>query len=83
MDFMKKEWKAIVLTLCLLCILVYLFKVNSQLDAIKTQNKKLISTIDSVESVTLSTDASIRELSKKIDDIDSGVSFTVQKLRRR
>ncbi len=83
MDFVKKEWKAIVITLCLICIVVYLSQIKSQLNALKIQNAKLISTIDSVESVTLSTDASINEMGKKVDGIDAGISFAVQKLRRR
>jgi hypothetical protein len=83
MDFMKKEWKAIVVTICLLGIVVYLSRVNGQLDVLKSQNAKLISTIDSIESVTISTDSGVHDMSKKVDGIDTNLSFVVHKLRRR
>jgi hypothetical protein len=83
MDFLKKEWKAIAVTICLLGIVVYLSRVNAQLDALKGQNAKLISTIDSIESVSLSTDAGVHDMGKKIEGIGSNMNFVVQKLRRR
>jgi hypothetical protein len=83
MDFMKKEWKAIVVTICLLGIVVYLSRVNGQLDVLKSQNAKLISTIDSIESVTISTDAGVHDMGKKIDGIDTNLGFVVHKLRRQ
>ena len=83
MDFMKKEWKAIVVTICLLGIVVYLSRVNGQLDVLKSQNAKLISTIDSIESVTISTDSGVHDMSKKVDGINTNLSFVVHKLRRR
>jgi hypothetical protein len=83
MDFMKKEWKAIIVTICLLGIVIYLSRVNGQLDALKNQNAKLISTIDSIESVTISTDSGIHDMGKKIEGINTNLSFVVHKLRRR
>jgi hypothetical protein len=83
MDFLQKEWKVIVLFICLLGVVVYLSRVNAQLDALKDQNAKLISTIDSIESVSLSTDASVHDMGKKIEGISTNMTFVVQKLRRR
>ena len=83
MDFVKKEWKAIALIICLIGIVVYLSRVNGQLDAMKEQNAKLISTIDSIESVSISTDAGVHEMGKKIETIDTNMNFVVLKLKRR
>jgi hypothetical protein len=83
MDFLKREWKAIAVVICLLGIVVYLSRVNGQLDALKVQNAKLISTIDSIESVSLSTDASVHDMGKKVEGIGTNMNFVVQKLRRR
>ena len=83
MDFVKKEWKAIVLTICLLGIFVYLSHINGQLDVLKNQNAKLVSTMDSVESVTISTDGVVHDMGKKIDSIDTNLSFVVHRLRQR
>ena len=83
MDFVKKEWKAIALIICLIGIVVYLSRVNGQLDAMKEQNAKLISTIDSIEGVSISTDAGVHEMGKKIETIDTNMNFVVLKLKRR
>jgi hypothetical protein len=83
MDFVKKEWKAIAVVICLFGIIFYLSRVNGQLDTLKDQNAKLISTIDSIESVSISTDAGVLDIGKKVDTIDNNMSFVVQKLRRR
>jgi nitrogen fixation-related uncharacterized protein len=83
MDFVKKEWKAIAVTICLIGVVVFLSRINGQLDDLKAQNAKLISTIDSIESVSISTDAGVHDIGKKIDTIDTNMSFVVNKLRRR
>jgi len=83
MDFLKKEWKTIAVVVCLIGIVVYLSQINDQLNTLKTQNAKLISTIDSIESISISTDAAVNDMGKKIDGIDANMSYAVQKLRRR
>jgi hypothetical protein len=56
---------------------------NSQLNQLQQKSAKIASTIDSIESVVISTDASVADASKNIDSIGSNVSFIVQKVRRR
>jgi hypothetical protein len=83
MDFLKKEWKAILFILWLIGITVYLFQMNDQIGQIKKVNTKMMSTMDSVESVAISTDSNIQEMNKKTDEINANVSFIVQKVRRK
>jgi hypothetical protein len=83
MDFLKREWKAVAVVICLLGIVTYLSRVNGQLNALEKQNAKLISTIDSIESVSLSTDASVHDMGKQVEGIGTNMHFVVQKLRRR
>ena len=83
MDFAKKEWKAIFMVICLAGILFFLSRINGQLNALKMQNAKLMSTIDSIESVSISTDAGVNSMGKKVDGIDANMSYVVQKLRRQ
>ena len=82
-SFFKKEWKAIVLVICLIVGIVYLNAINGRLSAIEHQNTKIISTFDSLESVAITTDSGIHEMSKVVDKIESNVSFIVKKVRRR
>lgn len=83
MNFLKKEWKVIVLILCLIGVTIYLACLNSRLTQLQRQVAKIASTVDSVESITLNTDASISDQSKKVDEIESDVDYIVKKIRRR
>lgn len=83
MDFFKKEWKTIGFMICLIGVIVYLVGVNSQLKQLQQQNTKIISTFDSIESVAISTDAGLNDMTKKVDKIGNNVSYIVKKVRRR
>ena len=56
---------------------------NNQVLNLKAQNAKISSTLDSVESVSISTDSGVVQMSKNVDAINANVSFIVQKVRRR
>jgi uncharacterized membrane protein YiaA len=83
MEFFKKEWKTVLFILWLVGITVFLVHLNNQLTTLNYKNTKMASTIDSIESVVISTDASVVDSSEKIETIGSNVSFIVQKVRRR
>jgi len=83
MGFLKKEWRTLLIVLWLIIITYFIVALNGQLVDLNRQGAKLSSTLDSVESVTLSTDANIAGMGKKIDGINSNVEFIVTKVRRR
>ena len=83
MDFVKKEWKTIVTFIGLIGIIIYLFVVNAHLKTLLSQNAKIISTFNSIESVTISNDAGINDMSKKVEKIENNVAYIVKKVRRR
>lgn len=83
MEVIKKEWKTILFILWSIFITYFLFQMNNQIIDLKAQNAKISSTLDSVESVSISTDSSVAQMSKSVDDVNANVSFIVQKVRRR
>ncbi len=83
MSFLKKEWKAIIMVIWLIAITFYLSKINDHLEAIHAQNEKTISTIDSIESVAISTDAAIIDFTKKIKSVDAKLLAIAKRLRQR
>lgn len=83
MEFIKKEWKTLLIILWLIVITYFMIAMNGQLANVNRQGDKILSTLDSVESVAISTDANIADMGKKIDGIDSNVNFVVSKVRRR
>lgn len=83
MPFLKKEWRTILVAVWLVIITIMLVNVTSQLGQLQKRNAKMASTLDSVESVALSTDAGVSQNAKRVGNIDANVSFIVEKLRRR
>lgn len=83
MEFLKKKWISLVNLLCLIGIIIYLVVVSSQIAALQHQNAKIISTFDSIESVTISTDSGLNAISKQVDKIENNVTYIVKKVRRR
>lgn len=83
MENLKKEWKTVLMIVWLLGITIYLFTIKSQITQMTLQGTKIASTLDSVESVVITTDASVSNVVKKMDGVESNVSFIVQKIRRR
>lgn len=83
MSFLKKEWKAIIMVIWLIVIAVYLSKINGRLESIYVQNQKTISTIDSIESVAISTDGAIIDFTKNIKSVDAKLLAIAKRLRRR
>lgn len=83
MSFLKKEWKAIILIICIIVIAGYLSKINGHLEAIQAQNEKTISTIDSIESVAISTDAALIDFTKNIKSVDAKLLAIAKRLRHR
>ena len=82
-NFIKKEWKSLVNLLCLIGIIIWLVVVSSRMTSLRQQNEKIISTFDSIESVTISNNSDLNEMSKQIDKIENNVTYIVRKLRRR
>jgi len=83
MEFLKKKWISLVNLLCLIGIIIYLVMVSSQITALQQQNAKIISTFDSIESVTISTDSGLNAMTKQINKIENNVTYIVKKVRRR
>lgn len=83
MDFLKKEWLSLANLLCLIGIIIYLAVVSSQVATLQQQNAKIISTFGSIESVTISTNSGMNEMSQQIDKIENNVTYVVRKVRRR
>jgi lipopolysaccharide export system protein LptC len=83
MPFLKKEWKMILILLWLVVITFFLYRINDHVERINAQNAKIASTLDSVESVVLSTDSTVAQMGKRMGATESNVDFIVQKIRRR
>lgn len=83
MDILKKEWKAILIAIWLVIVTVVLLRINDQLGRLQETNKKVASTLDTVESVVISTDANVVQTAKKVGQMESNTDYLVKRLRRR
>ena len=83
MQFLKKEWKTVLPMLWLVIISVVLLRISGQLNEMHVRHAKVASTLDSVESVVLGTDAGVVQVSKKVGEVETHVDFIVERMRRR
>ncbi len=83
MVFLKKEWKTLVTILWLAAITVFMIRINDHTNQLLARNAKMASTLDSVESVVISTDANIVQANKMMSDSENNLNFIVEKIRRR
>jgi hypothetical protein len=83
MQFLKKEWKTVLPMLWLVIISVFLLRISSQLNEMHIRHAKVASTLDSVESIVLSTDSGVVQVSKKVGEMETNVDFMVERMRRR
>ena len=83
MPFLKKEWRTVLVAAWLVLITIFVIRISVQLGRIEAKNAKMASTLDSVESVAISTDASVAQMAKKVSEMEGNVNFITDKLRRR
>jgi uncharacterized protein YoxC len=83
MPFLKKEWRTVLVAVWLVLITIFVIRISVQLDRMEALNAKTASTLDSVESVVISTDASVAQTAKKVGKMEGDVNFISDKLRRR
>jgi hypothetical protein len=82
MEILKKEWKTILFMLWFAGITVFLVMLKLQLNQLQAQSAKTVSTLSSVESIAIGTDAAVSDAAKKVDGINSNVNFLIDRLRR-
>jgi cell division protein FtsB len=83
MSFLKREWKMVLIMVWLVFVSIFLFKISGQIERLDQQNARLTSTLDSVESIVLTTDTGVAQVGKKVGNMESNVDFIVQKVRRK
>ncbi len=83
MPFLKKEWRTVLVAGWLVLVTIFVIRISVQLSRIEAKNAKMASTLDSVESVAISTDAAVAQMAKKVGEMEGNVNFITDKLRRR
>ncbi|WP_319524705.1 hypothetical protein [uncultured Desulfosarcina sp.] len=80
---LKKEWKVYVMALWMIGVTGFLFYLNNTLQETRQASAKLISDVDSVESILISTDANVASMKQTVDEMTSKVNSIHQRVRRR
>lgn len=83
MDLFKKEWKAILIGIWLVIVTLCIIRMGSQLNRLNETTDRVASTLDSVESIAISTDGNVIQMSKKVGAVESNTSYLVQRLKKR
>jgi len=83
MHFLKKEWRTILPIVWLVVITIVLVRISGQLSDMHDRNALIASTLGSVESIVITTDSGVAQVSRKVGEIESDVDFIVERIRRR
>ncbi len=79
----KRDWASYVLIVLMVGAILFLVKLNGMLNELKEVNQKILSNLDSVESIVISTDSNVAEITKQMDGVKSNVVYIVRKIKRR
>ena len=80
---LKKEWKVYVMALWMIAVSGFLFYLNGTIQETRQACAKLISDVDSIESILISTDANVASLKKTVDEMSGKVDTIHLRVRRR
>ncbi|WP_155303543.1 hypothetical protein [Desulfosarcina widdelii] len=79
----KREWKVYVMALWMIAVTGFLFYLNGTIQETRQACAKLISDVDSIESILISTDANVANIKEKVDEMAGKVNSIHQRIRRR
>lgn len=79
---LKKEWKVYVMALWMIAVTGFLFYLNSTIQETRQACAKLVSDVDSIESVLISTDANVANMKETVDEMSNKVDTIHQRIRR-
>ncbi len=80
---LKNEWKTVVAAVWMAAVAGYLIYLNAEIAAIRKSNRTLVSNVDSIESILISTDANVAEVKQQVDGIASRMAVVHQRIMRR
>ena len=80
---LKREWTVYVMALWMIGVTGFLFYLNNTLQETRQACAKLISDVDSIESILISTDANVVNIKGKVDEMSGKVNTIHQRIRRR
>ena len=83
MSFLQREWKTVLIIVWLLLVTVFLFQISGKIERLNQQNARISSTLDSVESIVLSTDSGVVQVGKKVGNMETNVDHILQRVRRK
>ena len=79
---LKKEWRAYAMALWMIAVTGFLFYLNSAIQETRQASAKLISDVDSIESILISTDANVASMKKTVDEMSGKVDTIHLRVRR-
>jgi hypothetical protein len=80
---LKKEWKVYVMALWMIGITGFLIYLNNTIQETRRASAKLISDVDSVESILISTDANVASMKETVGEMSGKVNTIHVRVRRR
>jgi hypothetical protein len=80
---LKKNWKVYLMAVWMIGVTGSLYHLNEQVRGVQQKAVKLGSTVDSIESILISTDSNVADMKKQMEEMSSKVVVIHQRVMRR
>ena len=80
---LKQYWRTYGVALWMVVATGFLIHLSIEVRALEQTDMKLISDVDTVESVLISTDSNVNQMKNKIDDMSAKVTTIHKRVKRR
>ena len=80
---LKRHWRTYGVTLWMIGVTGFLIYMNTEVRALGQTDEKLVSDVDTIESVLISTDSNVNLMKKTVDDMSAKVTTVHKRVKRR
>ncbi len=80
---LKRHWRTYGVALWMIGVTGFLIYQNIEVRTLKHTGLKLVSDVDTIESVLISTDSNVSQMKKTVDDMSTKVATVHKRVKRR
>ena len=80
---LKRHWRTYGVALWMIVVTGYLIHLDIEVRALGRTDTKLVSDVDTIESVLVSTDSNVNQIKTTVDEMSAKVTTIQKRVRRR
>ena len=80
---LRKEWKAYVMAIWMIGVVMFLFHLQGRIAMLQKTCQKIMSSVDSTESILISTDQNVAHIKAQVDEMVPKIDNVHSRVMRR